>query len=884
MRLRRRGFPRSGGSASSSGLGWTNVQMQKPVATYRVQLNDEFTFNDLEAVLPYLSDLGISHIYASPIFKCRKGSKHGYDILDSNRISEQLGGRRAFEKVHKEACVLGLGWIQDIVPNHVAYDPENPMVSDAMRQGAASRFHRFLDVDWNHPSAKLKGRILAPFLEDDYLKCLNRGDIKLVYHNGFAARYKDKEFPVNAQTLDLKGSSGEIEQTLQSYNSNPERLDRLLSAQAFTLAHWKKAFKQINYRRFFDIADLICLRTEDPTVFEATHQLVFDLLSEKLVDGVRVDHVDGLREPQEYLERLRRRAPDAFVVVEKILTGDEELRCEWPVQGTTGYEFLNRLNGVFIDPEGRVEMDRLYGQFTGCTETFSEILLRCKRQVIRELFWGDVGNLARMLQQTLSKQLDGKRFSRVELRHAVAELLADFPVYRSYLTAQSPIEETVGYLREALEKAKKNLGTAAEALSIIEKVLGEDDLSMDALQFVMRLQQFTGAVMAKGLEDTAFYVYNRLLSLNEVGGSPAKFGVDTKKFHAFNAARQASWSLSLNATSTHDTKRGEDARARLDVLSEMPREFGEHLQKWADLNADKKRKVNGRVAPERNEEYYLYQTLLGAFPFKMHEVPQLSQRLSAHVVKALREAKIYSSWLNPRTTYENAVAEFATDLLNPQTAEAFLEDFLPFQRKIAFYGVLNSLSQTLLKTTSPGIPDFYQGTELWSLSTVDPDNRGSVDFRLRQAMLSDVSDAKLLAWAEFLRHPEDGKVKLCLIFKALEFRKKHKTLFEEGAYIPLEVHGARQKHIIAFCRRKENQFAISIASRFFTDMIKAEKGYEPEWKSTCICLPADAPANWTDWLTGENCTSEMRGEKRLLRVGSVLKSLPVALLTGDRDA
>lgn len=890
------------------------------MATYRIQLNKEFDFNKLKSILPYVAKLGISHIYASPIFKARNGSTHGYDVTDHGMINEELGGPEAFEDLTREVAACGLEWIQDIVPNHASYSPENRMILDIMEQGFNSKYYGFFDVDWDHPSSELSGRILAPFLENSYKQCLKRRQIRLARQGGFVIKYKDMDFPVkvssykeilqktrsvvsslkrnkrtlsrsvkNLRNLD-KNSKEFIEEAIERYNGDIRLLDELLSTQVYALSYWRKAMKIINYRRFFDISDMICLRTEETTVFEAVHYLTLKLLAEGKISGLRVDHIDGLRNPEEYLERLRKRTPDAYVVVEKILVKGENLPSSWPIQGTTGYDFLNYVNEAFIDRNAEKSFDKIYNQFTRNAETYDELLYECKKLVIQKHFRGETDNLTRLLHQALKKKFYGKSCTARRLREAVVELLSCFPIYRTYLTEKNVKKEELETLRSALSFAKQRNKAAETELNVLEILFEESGRSQDtdALRFIMRLQQFTGAIMAKGFEDTTLYVYNRFLSLNEVGGTPEKFGGSTEDFHGFNSSRQRQWPFSMNATSTHDTKRGEDVRARLNVLSEIPDKFALQIRKWAGLNHRKKKKISGKLVPNRNEEYYLYQTLLGTFPFDATQVSEFTDRLKIHMVKAVREAKINSSWLNPDLQYEQALVAFVTELLDPCDDNDFTQEFVPFQKKIAFYGFINSLAQTLLKITSPGVPDFYQGAELWDLNLVDPDNRKPVDFAKRNYLLEQILtlEGKPAEIHKLLKGFEDGKVKLYEVHKSLAFRRGKRELFEEGEYVPLDVEGARKNHIIAFCRRKGTDFAITIVPRFLTSLTSTSSPIAKSeiWKDTHIYLPDGAPNKWTEIFTEESLFSKRFGDHEGLAIGEVLKSFPVALLTsGEID-
>ena len=511
--------------------------MKVPLATYRVQLSKEFNFKCLEDILPYLKQLGISHVYASPIFKARSGSAHGYDIVDPNKISDELGGAEGFKNLIGKLADYDLEWMQDIVPNHVAYSPENKIVTDLMRKGVDSKYHSFLDIDWNHPFHRLKGKILGPFLAGPYEECLKQGQISLSYSNGFKIKYHNIEFPVsdNISKKLLKDTSTEA--TIRRYNNNRRLLDNLLLKQFFTLAYWKTALKQINYRRFFDITDLIGLRIEDPEVFKETHRLIFNLAAAGKISGLRVDHIDGLFNPRDYLQKLRSHLPDNYIIVEKILSDDEKLPDSWPVEGTTGYDFLSHLNAIFVKESNKRKIDSIYKKFTGNTQAFCESSYESKKIVIENSFLGDVRNLARLFFQSLRKVQYGKEINRLKLIEAIAELLACFPVYRTYYDETNTKDNEENF-KKALKLAQQKNEDLQNELSAINYLLEKSPNSPEASHAIMRFQQFTGSIMAKGFEDTVFYRYNRLLSLNEVGSNPDKFGSPVEVFHEFNRIRQ----------------------------------------------------------------------------------------------------------------------------------------------------------------------------------------------------------------------------------------------------------------------------------------------------------------------------------------------------------
>jgi len=835
-----------------------------PVATYRVQLNADFNFDNLKQIVPYLNQLGISHIYASPIFQAKKGSGHGYDIVDPNQISSDLGGQAAFESLMGEVSAYGLKWMQDIVPNHQSYSLENKMIYDLLQNGITSQYNAYFDVDWNHPSKKLKNKILAPFLTEPYIESMKKRRFCLKNEDGVKIKYLNMAFPVNKQ------ASIRTREEIDRVNNDVTLLDKLLSEQYYSLVYWLLALKEINYRRFFDIIDLIGIRVENPSVLENTHRLVFKLTSSNQFSALRLDHIDGLYDPEQYLQKIRENLPDAFILVEKILMGNEQLPASWPIQGSTGYDFLNVTNKLFIQRGSEKQIDGFYQGFSGNYKEFSDLIYECKKLVINKYFLGDAKNLSRLINHSLAKVGYGK-VSTQAMCQAVVELLACFQVYRGYVAAGKPIFEQ---FTKAINQAKNKKPDLIKELSLLSVLADKSGTSQQALHAIMRLQQFTGAIMAKGLEDTVFYRYNRFISANEVGGSPARLGCSKEEFHDFILERQRNWRFSLNATSSHDTKRGEDVRARLNVISEIPDEFARSLMKWAKINLDSKQRVNGKLSPNRNEEYYLYQTLIGSYPWIEEEKMDFAQRLKLHMIKALREAKENSDWINPNKQYESSVEAFIEHILKDQN---FMERFLQLQRKVSFFGFLNSLSQVLIKMTCPGVPDFYQGTEFWDLNMVDPDNRRSVNYQIRQKALTEIKLLDTQETSSLCESPGNAKAKIYLIYKTLGFRQKTKPLFDEGAYIPIVIKGAHKDCIIAFMRKKNGLSAIVVATRFLTHVIAPDANWKrADWADTILIIPNSEPSNFNNLLTGK----EIKTQNGRLFIKDILAGFPVALLFG----
>ncbi len=988
-----------------------------PRATYRLQFNHAFTFAQAEELVPYLDALGVSHCYASPFFKARPGSMHGYDIIDHNALNPEIGTDIAFERYVAALQHHGMRQIIDIVPNHMGVmGSDNQWWLDVLENGQSSPYAEFFDIDWTPQKEELRGKVLVPVLGDQYGNVLESGDLKLIFDQPcgeFSIWYNEHRFPLDPseylrvighrwqQLAAILGASHPqllefqsiitafghlpqrtdlapeqraersrdkeihkhhlatlcagsvdinqfIQQNVAEFNGdpgNPESFDllhQLIKAQAYRFAYWRVAADEINYRRFFDVNSLAGLRVEHEEVFDATHRLVVDLVAKGKVDGIRIDHPDGLYDPLQYLRRLQQVCRDAliqpqarlteltaglppqistevstehsglYIVAEKIIASYEHLPTLWPIHGTTGYRFGNVVNGLFVDAGNEERMDRIYAAFIGERIDFSEQLYRSKKLIMKVVLASELNVLANQLDRIAQLDRHTCDFTTITLRNALAEITACFPVYRTYVTAYAVSEDDKRFIGWAVSAAKKK-STAADT-SIFDFVRatlltsiaeGKGHAYREAVtQFTMKFQQFTGPVMAKGMEDTSFYVYHRLSSLNEVGGDPRTFGITLAAFHAASQDRAKNWPNTMLATSTHDGKRSEDVRARINVLSEIPALWKLRLRRWNRFNINKKILLgeDGLNAPTPNDEYLLHQTLIGAWPLEPLDQATLAEfceRIENYMQKAIREAKINSSWINPNLEYESALSKFIKALLVPGK-NPFIADFLPFQKMVSRLGMFNSLSQTLLKLTSPGMPDIYQGNELWDFSLADPDNRRSVDYQRRRTLLDGLKthfaagpDQCAERASALLQTMEDGRIKLYLIWKTLELRRQCESLFRDGDYLPLRAEGIRGEHICAFARCSKEAAVVIVAPRLFYALVgngngngNGDDGDDGDrfpvgaevWADTHIDLPQNlAGKTWKNVFTNETlCSIEPEGVR--LEVAALLARFPYALL------
>ncbi|MDX6750560.1 malto-oligosyltrehalose synthase [Geminicoccaceae bacterium 1502E] len=862
-----------------------------PRATYRLQFREGMDFRKAAELVPYLAELGISHLYASPITTARNGSTHGYDAADLTELDPALGGEEGFRVLSDRLREHGIGLLLDFVPNHMGIAPENRWWWSVLAEGPQSPFASHFDIDWQRYPGPRGGRVLLPVLGEPYGSILEKGELRLRLAEDSGTvelGYHEQRFPIATDTLEkidptlpalLERGAGEELQRALDDASAPDRLHPILELQHYRLAHWRMAGYALNYRRFFDINELIGLRIEDPAVFEACHPLVLRLIREGRLDGLRLDHVDGLGDPGEYLERLQATCREAagtgrpfWLLVEKILEPGEELPASWPVAGTTGYDYLNEALGLFLDSGGLARLAAACRVFTGVEAGFEEIVADAKRLVLERLFAGELEALTRRAAELLADDKVGRDLPSPLLRHALMDLLVAFPVYRTYVDARGASNADEALLASVAETARAATSLEdATAIDVLARLL--EGHQPGHRRLAVRFQQLSGPLMAKALEDTAFYRWHRLAAASEVGGAPAHPAIDTAAFHAANARRQAHAPLGLLASATHDTKRGEDVRARLAVLSEAVELWTGAAMRWAERNAALRATLPDGAAPERNAEYLFYQSLVGIWPLERADPASLADRLAAYMRKALREAKQRTSWTAPCATYETAVEDFVRAALDPGRSAPFLDEVGAFVRRIAPAAALNSLSQTLLKLTVPGVPDIYQGTELWDLSLVDPDNRRPVDFAARAAVLraQEPLGKSLASW-------HDGRLKLGLIARILAWRRQWPDVLGDGAYLPLAVEGPHAASLLAFARKGATGPAvITVVPRLAFGLLgDAQQPLPPAsvWQGTRLVLPAELNRHegWHDILTGRRHSS---GD---LAVSGLLGSFPVAFL------
>ncbi len=918
-------------------------------ATARLQFHKDFPLDRATGLVPYFARLGISHLYASPIFKARSGSTHGYDIVDHTQINPELGGEAALRRLVEALRAHDMGLILDIVPNHMGVGgADNAWWLDVLEWGRASAYAEFFDIDWDPPDATLRGRMLAPFLGDAYGAVLARNELKLTFDPAdgrLVVDYFGNRFPINPRdyTSVLLAEGGRLETAARAFSDLPadregmraaaaaareelkrpeyaqpiaealvaydgatelgrDHLHRLLDRQNFRLAWWRAASDEINWRRFFDVNSLAGIRVELPEVFEATHATLFRLYREGLIDGLRVDHVDGLADPRGYCRKLRRRLDALYeqrpaglqgekpvIWVEKILATHERLASGWMIDGTTGYDFMNDASAVLHDAGGEAEITRIWTQATGRSGEFEAESIPARRQILRESLASELYATSVALHRIARRDLVTRDYTLTAIHRTLTELLAHFHVYRIYAGPGGMNETDKQAMDWALAGARRTVrATDRHLLDLLAGWLGGNDLRQvprgtkrqERLRAMVRFQQLSSPTAAKSVEDTSFYRFGRLLSRNEVGTEPSQFAMLPAAWHTASRQRQARVPRGLLATATHDHKRGEDARARLAVLSEIPAEWEGCLQRWMRLNAVLKRDLDG-PAPDAADEVMLYQTLIGAWPLGLapddrEGMGAFRDRVAGWQQKALREAKRHSGWAVPDEAYEQAAGLFLEGVLDPDRPARVVFELHDFVQRIAVPGALNGLSQMLLRMTSPGVPDLYQGTEYWDFSLVDPDNRRAVDFFARsEALARDAAPGDLLA------HWQDGQVKQAILHRALQIRARLPKLFGEGSYVPVRVEGPACDHVLAFARQDGEQTVMTVISRLSATSGLTELPLIPAdfWMGTYLLAPRSLHGRMIHDVLREG-GAVCADEAGRLAVANILSVLPVALLEG----
>jgi (1->4)-alpha-D-glucan 1-alpha-D-glucosylmutase len=928
-----------------------NAPSRVPDATYRVQLHSGFRFDQLVAIVPYLHELGISDIYASPIFRATPGSTHGYDVCDQNEISPELGGMDGLLELSALLKERGMGLLLDFVPNHMGIEgPYNWRWIDVLENGPLSRYASFFDIEWNPRQAMLQERILLPMLHNFYGRVLEEGGIQLAYDElAFWVCYGGLRFPLCpdsygtildrlawfknpgtpvaqqleqiavrfrihpdleeeetheaaqvrnrerdalrhelAHLLESDNLLADLKAVLKALNGTPGRpasfnnLHDILEAQHYRLAFWKSGSHEINYRRFFAVDTLVGVHVERQDVFDDTHRLLRDLLGRGVATGVRIDHIDGLWDPARYLQRLARLDPNAdeptYVLVEKILTEREALPPDWSVHGTSGYEFAGSLINLFLDSHNEDAFTQIYRDFAGMTLDPHEQSYELKLFIMEEMFPNAIDTLVEDLEARVKSDRRWRDWTGSDLRVALSRIVACLSVYRTYRRAGRRMSSAdISVVERAVEAAlKRNPSDDPLAFHFVRDVWtgaypdaqAEPGMRRWADDWVCKLQQYTGAIMAKSIEDTFFYRYVRLFAANEVGHHPAEFGRPVESFHEENARRLQAWPACMLGTSTHDTKLSEDARARLLALAELPEHWGDLLRQWGDANRGFKATIGEKAAPDANEEYLLYQVLLAAWPLDESEIDDVFRdRIRNYMRKALSESKANTTWAAPNEAWMKAVCDFVDAILDRERAGAFWKTFVPFADELAWRGALLALSQVALKLTSPGVPDIYQGCEMWDLSLVDPDNRRLVDYAPRPEWLRGVETTGV---PSLVKNWRDGRIKMLVTREILQYRREHPKLFKNGSYVPLKLEGEQADRFIAFLRQhNEEQLLVIAAIRLGADAALEKMG-----QGTRVVLPENGGVTWKNVLTSQPVSAN----KGRLDVATALQGLPVAVL------
>ncbi len=919
-----------------------------PRATGRLQLHRDFTLDDAAALVPYLAGLGISHVYTSPLLTARPGSMHGYDIVDHRSINPELGGEAALRRLVAVLRAHRMGLIVDIVPNHMGVGgADNAMWLDVLEWGRASPYAEFFDIDWTPSDPTLHNKIQAPFLGGPYGRCLEAGEIRLRFDAAtgrLAALYGEHVFPIapqhyrsvlgeratagaamgaTANRTAARAAAAAMQAKLRDEAASPEgekaiatvlerfdsatpqgrrELHMLLEHQHYRLVWWRAATDEINWRRFFDVTSLAGLRTEVPAVFEATHALIIRLYGEGLIDGVRIDHIDGLADPRNYCRKLRRRLETAaesrpenapagppYIIVEKILAAHERLPRDWLTDGTTGYDFMDQVSSLLHDPAGEAPLSALWSELTGSTEPYEAEERAARRLILRDTLSSELNGTTAALHRLARRDLTTRDYTFTAIHKALTAILVHFPVYRLYagLVGRARTDDRV--LAWAMAGAKRTLRAADHPLldliglwlgGLAPRAVAPGAHRRERLRAIVRFEQLSAPVAAKSMEDTAFYRYGRLLSRNEVGSNPGQFATSPTAFHGSCIARERNFPFAMLATATHDHKRGEDLRARLTVLSEIPDEWATQLRRWMRLNAPLRRDLDSGAAPDAADEIMLYQMLVGAWPFGLRPsdaegMQAFIERILAWQEKALREAKRHSAWVAPNEAYESACRDFVFQTLDPTRSSHLADEIAAFAQRIGPAGAINGLTQTLLRLTVPGVPDLYQGTERWDLSLVDPDNRRPVDYRQRQALIVGRTPSESpLGKDEW----QTGQIKQAVIARALALRQRRPNLFSRGRYIPLQVHGPAADHVVAFARQYDTARIIVAAIRLPAKLLGEERGLVPP-RAGLMGTTLSLPRGWSR-QKGVDVLSDMAVSTTLaMPVAMLFAKLPIALVS-----
>lgn len=885
--------------------------MHIPLSTYRIQFNPRFTFRHLADIADYLEDLGITSIYASPLLQPTRGSDHGYDGINPGVLNPEIGTMEEWEALSKQLQQKGINWIQDIVPNHLAFHTDNIWLRDVLERGIHSPYAGHFDIDWEHPFYPAK--LMVPFLDSELSDCINEGKVKLVFADtGLCFQYYEYLYPLNAESypyvlsgcfdseensvnslinalinsrtataehwqsmksdllriIQMEPASCSIQEKIEKMNADKAQLAEVHNMQHYSLCYFGLSHTQINYRRFFNVNALICLRMEDEKVFEDYHRLTYEWYQKGLINGLRVDHIDGLKNPQEYIERLRNLfGKECYIIVEKILDSKEKLP-PLDIQGTSGYEFLSYINQLITDTKGSDKLLKIYQRYVPEMNDYDTIVFENKLSNLESYLNGEWDNLLRLL---LSLNLiDDEEIRLQELKMALGVFMASYPVYRAYVTELPLSDGDETLVQMAYEQALARYPNLHYELEVLRQIFTphpDPVRQANRLTFIQRLMQFTGPLAAKGVEDTTFYQYIPLLSHNEVGDNPCMLGIPVYAFHEKMEERAQLNPFSMNCTSTHDTKRGEDGRVRINIISEITEEWAKLVAEWQAMNDAYRQPVDNLRAPEVNDEYFLYQAILGGFPEDLEVTEEFITRTKNYYTKVLRESKKNSDHVKPNIPYEEACNRFIEHLLNPD--HSFLPTMRSFVKKILPYANIYSMVQVAIKITAPGIPDIYRGCELWDISYVDPDNRRPVDYVARKKLVNEmrqhelVSHEDTISWA--MENYEKGASKLLVTKTLLRYRKQYPDLFLFGKYIPVHF-GKDERRVVAYMRQHQSQWLLVILPLGITR--DSDRPLE-------IKLPDGSPRSWKHIFTGKT----IPGEK--INVHELLHDFPVAVLTPD---